>query len=308
MISATALRYFAEVVHSGSIRGAAERLYVAPSAISRQIALLEEALGASLLERGRGRSALRLTAAGEILLRHARATDNELQRVQSDIEALKGLRKGHVRLGLPESLIRDFIPEFLVDFSSRFPGISYGVHVAGTPRLLDLLTTDELDLCLSFNAATNPDITVLFERLLPVQVLVARGHPLAKREFLRLGDCADYGLALPDVTISAKRLYDEMFAKAKIRPRMVLESNSYELLRSVSSAGLAISLLNTCLNYKPRPDDGFRYIPLRDPRVRPQRFALCVRNGRDLPIAVLTFLDQIRAALERLGQAEAGQA
>jgi DNA-binding transcriptional LysR family regulator len=300
MISSNALRYFAEVAYSGSIRGAAERLHVAPSAVSRQMALLEDELQTVLIERGRGRSAFRLTAAGEILLKHARTTDNELRRVQSDIEALKGMRKGNIRLGLPESLIQDFVPEFLVAFSSQFPGISYSVHVAGTPRLVEMLVADELDLCLTFNAAASADVTAVFERLLRINVLVARDHPLAERASLRLSDCADYGLALPDITLSAKRLYDAMFAKARIRPRTVLESNSYELLRSVSAAGLSIALLNSHLNFEPKPSDSFRYISLNDPRVPRQRFALCVRSGRNLPVAVLTFIEQIKVALENL--------
>lgn len=304
MISSAALRYFAEVTRCGSFRAAAEHLFVAPSAISRQIALLEEELGAPLLERGRGRTALRLTAAGEILMQHAKRLDNEVQRVRSDIESLKGMRKGEIRFGVPETFTRDFIPDFLTRFSTQYPGITYNVHVAGTPRLLELVAADELDAALTFNAPPASDVRHIFERALPTCVILPQDHPLAKRAYLRLSDCAEYGMALPDVSISAKRIYDEMFAKAKIKPRPVLVSNSYELLRSASAAGLSISLVNQHISYRPGADDGYRYIPLRDPLVKPQRFTLCIRNGRNLPIAVLTFIEQLQrefAQLEHLG-------
>jgi DNA-binding transcriptional LysR family regulator len=294
MISTTALRYFAEVTRCGSFRAAAEHLFIAPSAISRQIALLEEEIGAQLLERGRGRTALRLTAAGEILMRHTKNVDNELLRVRSDIESLKGLRKGEIRFGVPETFSRDYIPDFLTRFSTLYPGVTYHVHVAGTPRLLEMVAADELDASLSFNPSPVADVRHIFERALPTCVIVPRSHPLANRTSLRLSDCADYGLALPDVSISAKRIYDDMFAKAKIRPRPVLVSNSYELLRSASAAGLSISLVNEPLNYRPSDADSFRYIPLNDPRVKPQHFTLCVREGRNLPIAALTFIDQLQ--------------
>lgn len=300
MISATALRYFTEVTRCGSFRAAAEHLFVAPSAISRQIALLEEELGAPLLERGRGRTALRLTAAGEILMQYAKGMDNEMQRVRSDIESLKGIRKGEIRFGVPETFTRDFIPDFLTRFSTQYPGITYHVHVAGTPRLLEMVAADELDAALSFNPPPVADVRHIFERALPTCVIVPQGHPLSQRESLRLSDCADYGLAMPDVSISAKRIYDEMFAKAKIRPRPVLVSNSYELLRSASAAGLSISLVNQHINYRPSADDGYRYIPLRDPRVKPQRFTLCIRDGRNLPIAALTFIEQLQREFARL--------
>jgi len=302
MISSTALRYFAEVTRCGSFRAAAEHLFVAPSAISRQVAMLEEELGAPLLERGPGRTALRLTAAGEILMQHAKGLENELQRVRSDIESLKGLRRGEIRFGVPETFTRDFIPQFLARFNTRYPGITYHVHVAGTPRLIEMVAADELDAALSFNPPPAADVRHIFERALPTCVLVPHDHPLSHRESLRLSDCADYGLAMPDVSISAKRIYDDMFARAKIRPRPVLVTNSYELLRSASAAGLSISLVNQHINHRPGPDDGYRYIPLRDPRVKPQRFTLCVREGRNLPVAARTFIEHLQHDFAQLPQ------
>jgi DNA-binding transcriptional LysR family regulator len=300
VISALGLRYFSEVTRCGSFRAAAEHICVAPSAISRQIALLEEELGAPLLERGRGRTALRLTSAGEILMQYVRSTDNEMQRVRSDIEALKGLRKGQLRFGIPETFTRDFMPEFLVRFNRLYPRITYHVHVAGSPRLLEMVAADELDAALSFNPPPMTDITHLYERMLPTSVLVSDDHPLANREFVRLSDCAEYGMALPDNSISAKRMHDEMFARAKIRPRPVLVSNSYELMRSASAAGLCLALVNEHMTYDGVRKVGYRYVPVRDARVKPQRFTLCVRTGRNLPVAATTFVEHLRREFDRL--------
>ncbi len=297
MISATGVRYFAEVTRRGSFRAAAEHLAVAASAISRQVALLEEQLGAPLFERSRGRSALRLTAAGEILMQYARSVDNEMQRVQSEIEALRGLRKGHVRVGIPESFTRDFFPAFLAGFSRQFPRITFQVEMAGTPRLLDLVVAGELDATLSFNPPPMADIKHVFERTLPTCVLVPRGHPLAERPSVRLSDCAEYGMALPDLATSAKRVYDEMFAKAKIRPHALLVSNSYELLRGAAMHGMGIAILNPHLNEKNSARATYRYVPIRDPRVKPQRFTVSVQHGRSLPIAAATFVDSLVQAL-----------
>lgn len=301
MISTLGLRYFAEVTRSGSFRAAAEHLFVAPSAISRQIALLEEEVGAPLLERGRGRTALRLTSAGELLMRYVRTMENEAQRVRSDIEALKGMRKGELRFGIPETFTRDFIPECLARFNKLYPGITYHIHVAGSPRLAEMVIADELDAALTFNLPPMADISHLYERMLPTSVLVSNDHPLASREFVRLSDCADYGMALPDNSISAKRMYDEMFAKAKIRPRPVLVSNSYELMRSVSAAGMTLALVNEHMTYEGKEGSrkaGYRYVPVRDARVKPQRFTLCARTGRNLPLAATTFIEHLRRELD----------
>ncbi len=299
MISSIALRYFAEVHRSGSFRSAAEKLFVAPSALSRQVALLEEDIGAPLFERGRGRTRLKLTAAGEILVQYARNIENDQQRVRSDIESLKGLRKGEIRFGIPETFTRHFIPQFLTRFSKLYPRITFHVEVSGTPTLAQMLLRDELDVILGFNAPALADLQNIFERLLRTCIVVAADHPLADREWVRLSDCVGHNIALPDETISVKAVFDEMFAKAKLRPQPVLTSNSYELLRSVSVAGMSMAMVNEHMRYPNDNSPNYRYIPIRDPRVKPQRFALCVRRGRNLSVAVHTFIEHLHNDLRQ---------
>jgi DNA-binding transcriptional LysR family regulator len=299
MISAVSLRYFAEVVRAGSIRAASDRLYVAASAISRQLGLLEEQLGAPLLERGRGRAALRLTAAGELMVRYVRHSDHELDCVRSEIEALKGLRKGHIRLGIPETFVRDVVPQMLQRFNQRYPGVTYQVEVAGSTKLVELVDRDELDVAVTFNPPPSLHVKHVFERQLTTSVLLAADHPLAQRASLKLSDCAEYGLALPDHTISAKQAYDEMFAKARIRPRKVLVTNSYELLRSVAATGMAITIVNA------RPGErasapGWRYIPIKDARVKPQRVTVCTFAGRNPSPIAAVFIEQLKQEFDQL--------
>jgi DNA-binding transcriptional LysR family regulator len=298
MISSVSLRYFGEVVRSRSIRGASERLHVAASAISRQLALLEEQLGAPLLERGRGRTALRLTAAGELMVRYQRQSDRALESVRGEIEALKGLRKGHIRFGIPETFVRDAVPQMLQRFNQRYPGVTYQVEVAGSTRLVEMVAQDELDVAVTFNPPAALNVKHVFERQLATCVLLANDHPLAGRASLKLSDCAEYGLALPDETISAKRDYDEMFAKARIRPREVLVTNSYELLRSVAATGMAITIVNA------RPGDnataGYRYIPIKDARVKPQRVTVCTYSGRNPGPMASVFIERLKQEFERL--------
>lgn len=300
MISTTALRYFTESVRCGSIRAASESLFVAPSAISRQIALLEESLGAPLLERSRGRTALKLTAAGELLMRYARNMASESRRLQSEIEAIQGVRRGHINLGIPESLVRDFMPRFMARFTQRYPGLTFNVQVFNSPRLIEMLVDDQIDLCLTFGNVTHQDVSVVYYRMLALYVYVAAGHPLHDRQTLRLSDVAEYSLAMPDASMWTKQQYDEMLDKAKIRPKVQLETNSYELLRNVAAEGLALSILTPPLQDTLHLASKGRYILLKDPRVKPQRFAVCMRGGRNAPLPVTTFLNELTASLEQL--------
>ena len=298
MIPGNALRYFAEVVRSGSLRAASERLFVAASAISRQITLLEEEVGASLLERSRGRSVLKLTAAGESLMRYVVHTDREFERVRAEIEALKGLRKGKIRLGIPETFARDSIPGFLSRFNQQYPGISYEIESAGSPRLVEMVGQDELDLAIAFNAPAVLHVQHVYKRQLATRVLVSDDHPLAEKPHVRLSDCAEYGIAYPDARIGAK-VYDEMFAKAGIKPRKTLVSNSYDLLRSVARAGLALAIVNARVG-EPLQGPGYRYVPIKDPHVKPQHLSLCIFDGRNPSPIVAIFIELLKQEFDSL--------
>lgn len=298
LVSTTSLHYFAEVARTGSIRAASESLYVAASAISRQLALLEDSLGAPLLERRQGRGKVKLTAAGELLMRYYKNVGNESRRMHAELEALQGLKRGHVKFGMPESLTRDLMPGFFSRFSKNYPGISFSVHVAGSQRLTEMLLEDEIDACFTFGDVPQQDLTIVHTRLLPLFVLVPRNHPLEGRKSLRLSDCAEYGLSLLDSTLWAKRQFDEMLSKSKIRPRVALETNSYELMRNVAAEGMCLTFTTTPLEDPKAQPRGGSYVPLRDPRARPQRFALSVHRGRNLPLPVETFIAELLVVLE----------
>src|SRR5487761_2048290 len=99
----SALRYFTETLRLGSIRRASEVLHVTPSAISRQIALLEQNFGAPLFERHA--LGMRLTAAGEVFARQAHSTLRDFDRLRSDLDDLQNLRRGVVRISSMEGAV-----------------------------------------------------------------------------------------------------------------------------------------------------------------------------------------------------------
>jgi DNA-binding transcriptional LysR family regulator len=125
----SALRYFLATARLGSIRRAAEKLYVAPSAVSRQFALLEQTYGMPLFERHA--TGVRLTAAGEIFARQAHATVRDFDRLQSEIDDLQQLRRGLVRIVSVEGTVATLLYRTVNEFGRTYPGITYDVRVAG---------------------------------------------------------------------------------------------------------------------------------------------------------------------------------
>ena len=111
------LRYVDEVARAGSIRKAADVLHVTASAVNRRIMDLEEELGAPLFER-RPRG-VRLTAAGELFVRYIREQTGDVERMKSQIEDLKGLRRGTVRIACSQALALDFLPREIAAYRDR---------------------------------------------------------------------------------------------------------------------------------------------------------------------------------------------
>ena len=116
------LTYFVEVARQGSVRKASEHLNVSASAIDRQILAAEEEMGVPLFNRLPG--GMRLTTAGEFLLRGALDWQKDFTRINGQIGDLSGLRRGQVRLAVIEALAHGFLLRIISTMRTQYPGIA----------------------------------------------------------------------------------------------------------------------------------------------------------------------------------------
>src|SRR5882757_11018874 len=161
------LRYVDEVARAGSIRKAAEQLHVTASAVNRRVMELEEELGAQLFER-RARG-VRLTAAGELFVRYVREQSGDVDRMRSQIEDLKGMRRGTVRIACSQALALDFLPREIGEFRKQHPLVAFDVKVFDHERAMSALADYEVDLVLVFRP---PFLAHLQPLMTPEQRLV----------------------------------------------------------------------------------------------------------------------------------------
>ncbi len=182
------LNYVDEVARAGSIRKAADRLNVTASAVNRRIADLEDELGTPLFDR-RPRG-VRLTAAGEVFVHYLRGQNGEVERMKSQIEDLKGLRRGTVRIACSQALALDFLPRQIAEFRNTHPLVSFDLQVVDHEWAMAALAAYEVDLVMVFR----PPFLANFQPLMTLEqqlvVVMAKDHPLAWRRMLRLSDCA----------------------------------------------------------------------------------------------------------------------
>src|SRR5690606_22218383 len=140
------------------IRKAASNLNVASSAISRQIIALEEHLGVQLFERMPRR--IRLTAAGEIIVAHARETLREQQRMLAHIEDLRGSRNASASIATMGGLASDLLAIALGGFRAEHALSRFSVTVLPAPDIVAAVVAGEADLGFAFDLPPAPHISV----------------------------------------------------------------------------------------------------------------------------------------------------
>jgi DNA-binding transcriptional LysR family regulator len=288
------LDYVDAVARAHSIRKAAEQLNVTASAVNRRIADLEDELGAPLFERQpRG---VRLTAAGEVFVTYLRKQGGEAERMKSQIEDLKGLRRGTVRLACSQALALDFLPRAIADFRKTHPKVDFDVKVVDHEYAMVALAAFEVDLVLVFR----PPFLANFHPLMTLEqrlvAIMAKSHPLAKMRKLRLRDCAAFPVALPERSIGGRQLLEEVVARTGLNFNVAVESNSFEMLRGMVGAlpdGNKLGLVAREIDGRDVPNANLVFGRLRD---------------RNLPVATAVFAEHVNRRLESMVPAGNGAA
>jgi DNA-binding transcriptional LysR family regulator len=288
--------YIDAIARAGSIRKAAESLYITASALDRRLQDLEEDMGAELFERhARG---MRPTAAGELFLQHARAQQADFDRLRGDIAQLKGMHRGKVSIAASQALVFSLFPRVIAQFREANPGISFSVLICDHNSVLRALRDFEADLGLVYNVQPSADVTPLLEVDQKLCAVMAADHPLAKVESLRMRDCLRYPLALPDASLGGRVLLDAFFARSSLAPNVVLESNSFEMLRNFVRGTDAISFQIQVGAALGHDQDGVTARLIEDRGLASRALTLAQLKGRHLPMPAMRFAAALREALE----------
>src|SRR5579859_4073909 len=153
------LRIFATIARLGSFTRAAERLYTTQPTVSQQLAILEQSIGAPLIERDTRH--LRLTAAGETLLTYAEHLLALMDEAMEATRAAAGLADRTLRLGVGHTLATYLLPDVLSRYRTLYPDYVVRISVGNTTELLMLLAGGTFDLAMVGSPAEHPDVTAI---------------------------------------------------------------------------------------------------------------------------------------------------
>ena len=292
------LEVFRTVARCGSITTAASRLRFTQSAVSRQVASLEAEVGARLFDRlPRG---VALTEEGRALLPHAEAVLDRLTVARRDLDTLRGLGAGRLRVGAFPTAVAALVPRALAGFRAAYPDVSLSLVEGLTPVLLDRLTAGDADVAVVSSSPAGPADRSRFElhHLLDERLLVAvsRDHRLARRRTVRLAELAG------DAFVVGSATAEETLLRASLpggfQPRIDLVAAEWTGKLGLVAAGLGVALVPALAVRGTPADIALLRLRAEDESVR-QIFAATVA-GRTAPPAVAAFLTHLREAARGL--------
>jgi DNA-binding transcriptional LysR family regulator len=292
------LTHVVEVARTGSIRRAAELLNLTPSAMNRRIQDLELEVGTPLFER-RPRG-VKLTTAGEMFVRYARSQIADAERMKSQVEDLRGLRRGPVLIACSQALAHDFLASRIATFSKAHPKVVFDLKVMDHERALAALAAYDVDLALIYRPAMVPSLRMIASIPQRLVAIVRSDHPLAAKKTVRLSDCAPYPAALPDKSLSGRQILDEVSTRRDLRFNTLAESNSFEMLRALVFRCNMISFQIEIGAPSGHLGKGLVGRPVDTRDVPTADLVLCQLRGRSLPVAAATFAEMLAKSLNEV--------
>jgi DNA-binding transcriptional LysR family regulator len=301
------LEVFREVAARGSLTAAGQALGYTQSTVSRQLSALEQATGAHLFDRlPRG---VRLTEEGRCLLAHAEAVLDRMRAARDDLEALRGLEAGRLRVGAFDSADAALVPRAMAVFRAAHPKVALSLVEGSTTVQLERLRNGEVDVAVvSAYPHQTPDTARLELRHLlddPLLVAFPAGHRLARGGALRLAELAGEGW-IEGFPESSETLVEACLA-AGFRPRIDFEVRDWTAKQGFVAAGLGLALVPLLAAGATRPDVALRPLHPDDAPVRSVHAATWRGVASPPPVAAfLQCLDatagELRTAARRAGR------
>lgn len=268
----TDLRLFLSVVECGSLTHGARAMHLALASVSERIAGMEAALGAPLLERNR--RGVRTTAAGDALVRHARAILGQVEQIRGELRSYATGLRGRIRLLSNTASMAAFVPPQLCRFLASHADLSVDLEERPSSEIVQALVSRRADLGI---VADITDLGSLQTHLIAQDQLVvvaSRAHRIAALESVSFADILDE----PIVGMADTALETHLAERASRLGRQLnyrVQFRSVEHVAMLVEAGIGISILSHAMGHSLRRD--LAIVPLAEPWAA-RRLYLCARD------------------------------
>lgn len=233
------LKAFLAIAEARTFTAGAKRVSVTQAAISMQIRQLEDELGLQLFTRTPRR--VILTEAGEHLLERARTILLEHDAAVAEIAELGGIEHGRLRIGSASAEFATLqLPPILKGLKRKFPNAELTVSAATSQTLVDKIMHGDIDIAFVSLPVENSSIAT--ERLFSDEIVAIAHpmHPLARKRSITAAVLAAEKLILGERGGNTRRMIDDFFAAAGLKPNVVMELSRQEAVNQMVEADLGV--------------------------------------------------------------------
>jgi len=290
------LRAFLAVVKTGSLGRAAEALHLTEPAVSRSIKRLEDQLGVPLFDRRT--TGMELTSFGQTLLPYAHRLETEADQAVDEINALRGLDRGTLRIGAVASAAIMILPAVLDRLLTRWPKLHIQIIEAVEDRLALDLANHAVDVAVSGAMHENPDIVEVREHRFVdhYKVIASASHPLHERGELSIGELSGASWVMPPEEAEPRRLFQCLVAQLGVTPPPVtVETRAPSAIKALVARTQFLGWLPEPLFAAEQAAGLIKPLQVKGMAIE-RRFFVYRRRRNFVSPLILTFLEELRSA------------
>ncbi len=235
------LKAFLAIAEMKTFTAGAEQVNITQAAISMQIRQLEEEVGLRLFTRTPRR--VILTEAGEHLLRRARRILREHDDALAEIAEIAGAEHGRLRIGSASAMFATAqLPEILEKLKNKFPNAEIKVSSGTSQTLVDKIMHGEIDIAFVSLPVENSNIQtdLLFRD--EIVAIASPTHPLAKEKYISAATLAGEELILGEKGGNTRRMIDDFFSAANVKPNVVMELSRQEAINKMVESKMGVGI------------------------------------------------------------------
>ncbi len=235
------LKAFVAIAETKTFTAGAKRVNITQAAISMQIRQIEDEVGLQLFTRTPRR--VILTEAGEYLLHRARRILREHDAALAEIAEVAGAEHGRLRIGSASAEFATLqLPNILKQLKAKFPNADLSVSVGTSHALVEKITHGDIDIAFVSLPVENTSVTT--DQLFSDEI-VAIGppdHALAGKRTIDVETLAGEKLILGERGGNTRRMIDDFFHSAGVRPNVVMELSRQEAINQMVEAGMGVGV------------------------------------------------------------------
>lgn len=283
-------RYFYEVAKTGSIRQAAENLYLSPSAISRYIKRLEDVHDATLFERSV--KGMELTDIGRIIYQYVEVAINQQRMLENKISDYKNLDRGNISYSSIEGVLSSLILPTMTKFQAKYPKIAFSGTIESSYMVYKYVADGLIDIGIAFEEANRFDVEVIDYFYTDVVFITDNNHHDIPNN-LSIQTLSQYPIATLNSKFYTRQLLNSLNHKHNANLMIQMESDQIDFIKRFIANKNYIGVLPEFSVSKEIKNGLFRKINCQDDSLEKIKTVVIQKKGRFHSNAMHVFISYL---------------